>query len=65
MEVVSVDDSLDPLLNPLGLSQALAFWTVAVSTRIERTRVVAADIAHVGMLSQRCGPAVFDVPQDL
>lgn len=65
VEVVSIDDSLNPLLNPLGLSQTLAFWTVSVSARVVRCRCMAAEFAHFEMGPERCGPAVFDSPQDL
>jgi hypothetical protein len=60
MEIRALEKLRFSVLEPLGPSQGLAFWTVTVRTGIEPDALVAATVAHFDVAAESGGAAPFD-----
>src|SRR5258708_30165354 len=64
MEILAVEEFGLPLLDPLGASQRLTFWAVAIAAGAVTDTLVAALIALLEVTAESRGAAHFDGSHD-
>ena len=60
MKIGAIEKFGFPILDPLGASQGLAFWTVTIGTGVEPDALVAAPVTHFDVTAQSGRAALLD-----
>jgi uncharacterized membrane protein YhaH (DUF805 family) len=64
MKILGVEKLGSAVFQPLGASQRLAFWTVAITTAIVANALVVTAIAVLDMTTECCSSTQFDRAHD-